>query len=86
MGQYILNFGTGWRYAVSFISWLLYHQDEGLQYPVDRRMDGLHSQTGRWKKVIRYVTNCGRGVIMQGWNSCWPGECGRICICSLRIL
>jgi len=51
---HIINLGPRWRLVVSFIPWLLYPWQKSPQYPLDRRMGQLQSQsrhTGEKKKI-----------------------------------
>jgi len=43
----ILYLGTRWRWMVSITPRLLYPQGKSLQYPVDRRLGGPQSRSGR---------------------------------------
>jgi hypothetical protein len=41
------DLGTRWRWVVSFTPLPLYLQEEGPWYPLDRRVGGLQSHSGR---------------------------------------
>jgi hypothetical protein len=43
----ILDLGTRWRWVVSFTPQLLYPQGKSPWYPLDRRLDGPQSRSGR---------------------------------------
>jgi hypothetical protein len=43
----ILDLGTRWRWVVSFMSQPLYPQEKGPWYPLDRRLGGPQSRSGR---------------------------------------
>jgi len=43
----ILELGTTWRLVVSFTPRLLYLQEKSPWYPLDRRLGGHQSRTGR---------------------------------------
>jgi hypothetical protein len=43
----ILDLGTRLRYVVTFTSPSLYPQGKNSWYPLDRRLGGLHSRSGR---------------------------------------
>jgi hypothetical protein len=43
----ILDFGTRWRCVVSFTPRPIYPQGNSLRYPLDRRLDGPQSRSGR---------------------------------------
>jgi len=43
---HILNLCTTWRWVVSFTLWPLYSWGKYFQYPLDRGLHGLQSQTG----------------------------------------
>jgi hypothetical protein len=47
---HILNLGTRWRWVVSFTPRPLYPQGKSPQYPLDRRLGGLQSRSGRGVK------------------------------------
>jgi hypothetical protein len=44
---HFLSLGPTWRWEVSFTPRLLYPRGKSLRYPLDRRLGGLHSQSGR---------------------------------------
>jgi hypothetical protein len=46
----ILDFGNGWRLVVSFIPLPLYRRGMSPRYPLDRRLGGPQSQSGRYGK------------------------------------
>jgi hypothetical protein len=46
----ILNFGTWWRWVVKFMSWPPYPSGKHPQYPLNRRLGGSQSRTGRCRK------------------------------------
>jgi hypothetical protein len=43
----ILNLGTRWRRVISFTLRSLYPRKKSLRHPVDRRLGGLQSLSGR---------------------------------------
>jgi hypothetical protein len=43
----ILNLGTRWRQMVSFTPLLHYNRDKSPRYPLDRRLGGTQSRSGR---------------------------------------
>jgi len=43
----IINLGTRWRWVVSFTKRSLYARGKSQRYPLDRRLHGLQSQSGR---------------------------------------
>jgi hypothetical protein len=43
----ILDLGTRWRWVVSITPWPLYLQGKSPWYPVDKRLGGLQSRSGR---------------------------------------
>jgi hypothetical protein len=43
----ILDFGNRWRWVVSFTPWPLYPQGKSPWYPLDRRLGGTQSRSGR---------------------------------------
>jgi hypothetical protein len=45
-----LDFGTRWRWVVSFRPRTFYHQGKSPWYPLDRRLGGPHNQSGRGGK------------------------------------
>jgi hypothetical protein len=47
IAQRILNLSTRWRWVVSFVHRSLYSQGKSPWYPVDRRMGGAQSRSGR---------------------------------------
>jgi hypothetical protein len=50
-GSIILDFGTRWRWVVSFMALPLCFQGNSLQYPLDRRLGGPQSRSGRcWEE------------------------------------
>jgi hypothetical protein len=50
--RHYLDFGTSWRWVVSFTPQQLYPRRKSLRYPLDRRLDGLQSQSGRREEKI----------------------------------
>jgi hypothetical protein len=47
IAPHILHLGTRWRWVVSFTSRPLYSQGKSPWYPLDRRLGGLQSRSGR---------------------------------------
>jgi hypothetical protein len=47
IAPFILDLGTRWRWVVSFTFRSLYHQGKGPWYPLDRRLGGPQSWSGR---------------------------------------
>jgi hypothetical protein len=45
---HFLDLGTSWRWVVNFTPWLLYPQGKSPWYPLDRRLGGPQSQSGRF--------------------------------------
>jgi hypothetical protein len=43
----ILDLGTRWRWVISFKSRLLYPQEKSPLYPLDKRLGGPQSRSGR---------------------------------------
>jgi hypothetical protein len=43
----VFDLGIRWRWVVSFTSRPLYSQGKSLWYPLDRRLSGLQSRSGR---------------------------------------
>jgi hypothetical protein len=46
----ILDFGTRWRWVVSFTPLPLYTRGKSLRYPLDGRLGGPQSQSGRCRE------------------------------------
>jgi hypothetical protein len=42
-----LDLGTSWRWVVTFMNRPLYHCGKNPRYPLDRRLDGPQSRSGR---------------------------------------
>jgi hypothetical protein len=47
IGPHFLYLGTSWRWVVSFTPRSLYPRGKSLRYPLDRRLGGLKSRSGR---------------------------------------
>jgi len=47
IAPWIFNFGTSWRWVISFTLRPLYVRDESPRYPLDRRLCGLQRRSGR---------------------------------------
>jgi len=52
----ILNLGTRWRIVVSFTPRPLYSRGEIPRYPLDRRLDGPQSRSGRGGEEKKPIT------------------------------
>jgi hypothetical protein len=50
-----LDLGTRWRSVVSFTPRLLYHRAKRPHYPLDRRLGGPQSQSGRHGEEIDFL-------------------------------
>jgi hypothetical protein len=52
-----LDLGTSWWWVVSFTPLLLYPRGKSLRYPLDRRLGGPQSRSGRHGEVIILASN-----------------------------
>jgi hypothetical protein len=52
--QHVSNLGTRWKSVVSFMPRRLYPLENNPQYPLDRRLGGPHSQSGRRGRESNY--------------------------------
>jgi hypothetical protein len=48
-GSRVLNLGTGWRTVVGFIFLSFYPRGYSPRYPLDRRLGGPQSRSGRYE-------------------------------------
>jgi hypothetical protein len=55
----ILNLGTRWKWVVSFNPRPLYRQGKERRYPLDRRLDGPQSRSGRGGEQNKYPVSAG---------------------------
>jgi hypothetical protein len=60
----ILDLGTRWRWVVSFTPRPLYPQGKNPWYPLDRRLGGPRSQSGRASAVHKLTLECTQYI----WN------------------
>jgi hypothetical protein len=51
----ILDLGTRWRWVVSFTPLPLYPQGKSRRYPLDRRLGGTQSRSGRCDKEEKFL-------------------------------
>jgi hypothetical protein len=78
-----LDLGTSWRWVVSFTRWPLLPLGKEPQYPLDRRLGGPQSQSGRCgeEKILDPTgTRTLTPVIQSLYWLCYPGSKGGVSI------
>jgi Fe-S cluster biosynthesis and repair protein YggX len=71
----VLDLGASWRWVVSFTPWPLYPQKKSPCYPLDRRLGGLQSRSGRRGEEKNFQPLPGfehpiiQPVVQRMWNN-----------------
>jgi hypothetical protein len=94
---HFLVLSTSWRWVVSFTPLLLYPRGKGPRYPLDRRLIGPQSRSGRFgeEKILDPTRLELRPSVVQPVASSYPGfpptlttrnYAGRVCVFSVILI